>query len=72
MGPEWKQLCNMFDMRIVTCPPRAHYQCGVAERHGALISRSFEAMEISPILPADFSDNHLLSCVCAWPRTLLL
>ena len=54
MGPEWKQVCDMFDMLVATCPPRAHYQCGMAERHGALISRSFEAMKRSPIFPDDF------------------
>ena len=64
MGPEWIQLCDLFDMRIVVCPPRAHFQCGVAERHGALVSRSFEAMKRSPILSSDFSDRHLLACVC--------
>ena len=31
MGSEWIQLCDMFDMRVVTCPPMAHFQCGVAE-----------------------------------------
>ena len=64
MGPEWKQVCDLFDMRIITCPPRAHFQCGIAERHGALISRSFEAMKRSPLLSEDFSDHHLLACVC--------
>ena len=60
MGPEWKQVCDMFDMRIVTYPPRAHFQCGRAERHGAWISRSFEAMKRSPIFPADFPRSSLI------------
>ena len=54
----------MFDSRIATCPPRAHFQFGLAERRGALISRSFEAAKRSPILSADFPDHHLLACVC--------
>ena len=64
MGAERIQLCDMFDMRVVTCPPRAHFQCGVAGRHGALISRAFEAMKRSPIPGSDFSDRHLLACGC--------
>ena len=63
MGSEWIQLCDLFDIRIVVCPPRAHFQCGVAERRGALASRSFEAMKRSPITSSDFSDRHLLACV---------
>ena len=33
-------------------------------KHGALASRSFEAMKRSHILSSDFSDRHLLACVC--------
>ena len=64
MGSEWSQLRDLFDMRVVTCPPRAHFQCGVAERHGALASRSFDVTKRSPALNSELSDRHLLACVC--------
>ena len=28
MGQERLQVCDMFDMRLITCPPRVHFQCG--------------------------------------------
>ena len=50
-------------MRLTTCHHRARFQRGVAARHGALISRSFEAMKSTPISPSDFPDHRLFACV---------
>ena len=60
MGQERLQVCDMFVLRIVTCPFRALFQCGLAEWPGALFFRSFDAVKRYPITPASLSNRHLL------------
>ena len=69
-GEEWRTICDLYNFVMVTAPTKAHYQCGLVEKHGSLISRAFEATVRAS--QSKLSDALILACICVAKNTTAL
>ena len=69
-GEEWRQICDLYNFIVVTCPTKAHCQCGIAEKHGPIISRPFEATLRSKT--STLSEAQILARICVAENTTAL